>query len=90
MAALLVGCVRDSSEHRPAVLGCAVVLSFKNHSMPWVGRDLKDHQFQLPCCGMVASHQIRLPRALSSLASSTSGKVHTSLGSCARSSLPSE
>lgn len=54
---------------------CSVVLSCRmwNHSTVWVGRDFKDHQFQIPCCGMVASHQTRLPRALSSLALSTSG-----------------
>jgi len=40
--------------------------------MAWVGRDLKDHVVPTPCHRLVATHQLRLPRAPSNLALSTS------------------
>jgi len=40
--------------------------------MAWDGRYLKDHPVPIPCDGLVATHQIRLPRASSNLALSTS------------------
>jgi len=40
-----------------------VVEQGENHRVALIGRDLKDHLAPMPCCGLVASHQIRLPRA---------------------------
>jgi len=36
--------------------------------MAWAGRDLEAHPVPTPCHGLVATHQIRLPRAPSNLA----------------------
>jgi len=49
-----------------------VLLCLMHHRMAWVGSDLKDHPVPTPCCGLVVPHQLRLPRALSNLALSTS------------------
>jgi len=36
--------------------------------MAWIARDIKSHAAPNPCCRLVATHQIRLPGAPSSLA----------------------
>jgi len=46
-----------------------------SHRMVCAGRDLKDHQVPTPCCGLVALHQIKLPRALFKLNLGTSMMV---------------
>ena len=66
------------------------VLSDPSHRMPWVERDLKDHQVPTPCCGLVATHQIRLPRAPSMVLGTCRDGTPTALGSSARASPPSE
>jgi len=40
--------------------------------MVWIGRGLKYHPFPTLCHGLLATHWLRLPRAPSSLALSTS------------------
>ena len=64
---------------------------FRDHRIiEWlVGRELKALP---PAMGRAASHQLRLPRAPSNLALSTSmdGASTASLGSCASASEPSE
>jgi len=51
---------QESNDHR--------IMESLNHRMVWVGRDLKAHPVPTPCCGLVASHQLRLLRAPSNLA----------------------
>jgi len=48
--------------------------------MAWVGTDLKDHLIPTLRCGLVAPHQLRLPRAPSNLALSTSSSLLVSIG----------
>lgn len=43
-----------------------------NHRRGWVGKDLTAHPAPTSCCGLVTPHQIRLPRAASTLALGTS------------------
>jgi len=47
--------------------------------MDWVGRELKAHPVPTPCHGLAAPHQLRLPRAPSNLALSTSRDGHSQL-----------
>ena len=58
------------------------LLVSQNHGMAWVEGDLKARLVPTPCHMLVAPHQIRLPRAASSLALGTSryGVSTASLG----------
>jgi len=66
-----------------------IFIASKNHRMAGVGRDLKDHPDQTPCC-QFGPYQIRLPEAPSIALSNSRDGAPTALGSSARDSLPSE
>jgi len=48
------------------------LLYLQNYRMAWVGKDVKSHLVQPPATGRATPHQLRLPRAPSSLALSAS------------------
>jgi len=53
----------------------------ENHRMAWVERALQDRPVPTPCHGLVATQQIRLPRA-PSLSACREGAPKAPLGSC--------
>jgi len=68
----------------PGILQLKVIESWNHRTIGWLGLEgtLKPTQFQPPGVGRGTSHQLRLPKASSNLALSTSrdGKSTASLG----------